>query len=135
MRSAEKPFDSESAIGTIQCLSGSPGKDDKWVVLRSACDNMGVDLDTEIARLKRCSDVWSTIIDALILGPDGKATEVPIIDMRTFKMWLATIDVDQIKVPQHRAKIRTFQRQAKLVIQRELGPAPDEETGRMRWGY
>ncbi|AHH22080.1 antirepressor protein ANT domain-containing protein [Nocardia nova SH22a] len=79
------------------------------VSVRHACEAIGIDYSTQIARLKRWS--WATVGMSTTVGSDGKAREMAMIDRRTFTSWLTHIDANRV-AEQARPIVEAFQAEA-----------------------
>lgn len=79
------------------------------VSLRHACEAIGLDLQTQMAKLKKKS--WAVIGLNPTTGADGKTYQMTMIDRRTMTMWLATIETNRVK-PESRPILEAFQNEA-----------------------
>lgn len=68
--------------------------DDEFIVLRHACEVIGIDADAQQAKLK--TKMWATTSFKDVVAADGKIRSMTVIDRRTFLMWLATLDENRV---------------------------------------
>ncbi len=86
---------------TLYAVPGSSSKD--WaVVLKPTCEAMGVDFNAQLQRLKR--DPKATVCMTHTVAEDGKIRETVVIDRKTFKWMLATINTGRIWNKEARSK-------------------------------
>lgn len=95
----------EDEIQGVRDAQGAP-----WVVLRRACDCIGVE---ESGQRQRLSDParspWATTGVVPAVAEDGKVRDLFCVSAETVPMWLATIDASRCVDPD---TIRRFQREA-----------------------
>jgi hypothetical protein len=92
-----------------------------WVVLKRACEALGLDAATQAEKLKEKAWAVAGLIPAT--GPDGRNYEMFCVDMDTLPMWLATIDVGRVK-EESRAKLITYQRECARVLRDHFFGSP-----------
>jgi hypothetical protein len=64
------------------------------VVIRPTLDAMGLDVDSQLKKLKRKS--WATTAVTTVVADDGKAREMTAVDLDTWSMLLANIDEHRV---------------------------------------
>lgn len=92
-----------------------------WVVLKRACEALGLDAATQAEKLKEKAWATTGLIPADL--PDGRNYEMFCVDMDTLPMWLATIDVGRVK-EESRAKLITYQRECARVLRDHFFGSP-----------
>ncbi len=71
-------------------------EDDKpWVVLKPAFEHIGLQADSQIARVQE--QPWATTRVTRVVAADGKTRQMVTADLRTFLMALAVIPVKRVK--------------------------------------
>lgn len=88
-----------------------------WVSVRRACESLGIDFSTQLAKLKEKS--WAVMGQRPTTGPDGKTYEATCLDLESFPMWLATIDSARVS-DEARPKLDRYQRLAAAVLRRHF---------------
>lgn len=108
--------------------------DSIFVAVKPVCENIGIDANGQIQRIKKQS--WSTTCMTHAVALDGKIREMFMVDRQTFVMWLATIDTSRIRDDLARRLIESYQSDAAKVLedyffsksgQRQLPMTPHEE--------
>lgn len=94
------------------------------VSLRRVCENMGIQFQAQLKRLKR--QPWAVVSIMDTTGSDGKTYEMSMVDRRTFLMWLATIDTNRVKNPKARKAIIEYQLKASEVLDEHFGTDVDK---------
>jgi P22_AR N-terminal domain len=84
-----------------------------WVVLKRACEALGLDAATQAEKLKE--KAWSVTGLIPATGNDAKTYEMFCVDLDTLPMWLATIDVGRVR-PEAREKLIAYQRECARVL-------------------
>jgi hypothetical protein len=80
-----------------------------FVALRSLCDSLGIDPDSQAQKLRGRS--WATTVLSTVVASDGRSREMLLIDRRTMTMWLATLDERRVN-EQAREIVIAYQREA-----------------------
>jgi hypothetical protein len=88
-------------------------REDAWVVLRPACEALGLDDEGQRQRLLRSA--WATACMTQAVAQDGKNRELFCIHLDTVPMWLATIETGRVR-PEAREKLIRYQREAARVL-------------------
>lgn len=91
-------------------------KDDNgkvWTSLRRCCENLGVSMETQLAKLK--TKPWATMMEIITVAEDGKQRSMTMIDLDTLPGWLFSIDARKVK-PAIREKLVQYQREAARVL-------------------
>lgn len=93
-----------------------------WASLRRFCENLGLDLATQMRKLK--GKAWAVMGEMTMTGPDGKSYTTTVISLDTLPGWLFSIDAR--KVAEHlREKLARYQREAaKVLADHFFGRAP-----------
>jgi hypothetical protein len=68
--------------------------DEPHVIIRPALDAMGLDVDSQLKKLKRKS--WATTVVTAVVAEDGKVREMVAADLDTWSMLLANIDEHRV---------------------------------------
>jgi hypothetical protein len=79
---------SAGSIHTVQ-HEGEP-----LVVFRPAVESIGLDYSTQLRKLRDRS--WANRRDIPTVGADGKNRSMAAVDVRTFLMWLATVNENKV---------------------------------------
>lgn len=96
-----------------------------WVVLRPAFAAMGLQADSQIAKI-RAQD-WSTTRVTEVVGGDGKARVMVIADVRTFLMALAMIPASRVS-EEARPLLVAYQKEVADVIEAHFTKAAARKT-------
>lgn len=98
--------------------------DGGFLSLRKACDNLGIDADSQ--RQKLAGKAWAcTAMITVQLPGDRQRREVFMIHRKSVPMWLATIDPE--RVAEHvRPKLELYQREVADVLDKWFDGAPKE---------
>lgn len=64
------------------------------VAFRPLCETVGVDADSQLAKLKSRS--WATTALSTVVAADGRNRQMTMIDRRTLTMWLATLNEKRV---------------------------------------
>lgn len=103
-----------------------------WVVLKRACEALGIDHDSQRKRLadrERCP--WATTVIMTAVAEDGRNRELFCLDLDSLPMWLATIEVSRVR-PEAREKLIHYQRECARVLRdhffgrQQAAQVPDE---------
>jgi hypothetical protein len=84
-----------------------------WVVLKRACEALGIDESGQ--RQKLAEKAWAVAELISATGNDAKTYEMFCVDLDTLPMWLATIDVGRVR-PEAREKLIAYQRECARVL-------------------
>lgn len=76
------------------------------VSLRRVCECIGVDLSTQLAKLK--DRHWATIGQCPTVASDGLIRDQSVISLRSLPMWLSTINAKHV-APEIRSKLERYQ--------------------------
>lgn len=90
-------------------LEVSARRSDSLVALRPACEQLGIDADTQARKLH--SKHWATTALKTVVAADGKPREMLMVTRDTFTMWLATIEPSRVNEAA-REKVIVFQKEA-----------------------
>lgn len=100
--------------GAIQCIQ----KDGQaWVVLKAACEAIGVDAEAQRKRLVEC--VWAVASVTEATGKDGKRYQMYCLRSDVLPMWLATLSVKRVR-PELRETLSVWQCEAAGVLARHF---------------
>lgn len=88
-------------------------QDGEWIALRRACENIGLDADTQ--RRKLADKAWATTVMMTVVAADGKSREQVMLHRDSLPMWLATIDAERVE-EEMRPKIELYQRECARVL-------------------
>lgn len=86
------------------------------VALKPICENLGLNANGQIQRLKR--QPWATTCVIHAVAGDGRQRELVAVDRRTFTMWLATIDTRRVRSQAARDLIIAYQQEAADALDR-----------------
>ena len=86
------------------------------VALKPLCENIGIDFNGQLQRLKKRP--WAVVCVIHTTGADGKTYDMSAIDRKTFTMWLATIDTNRLKNEVARDNLVSYQREAADALDR-----------------
>ena len=110
------PKDSSSEIVSLEKINLSAGelevsakRTDHLVALRPACEQLGIDADTQARKLH--SKHWATTALKTVVAADGKARDMLMVTRDTFTMWLATIEPSRVNAAA-RERVIVFQKEA-----------------------
>ena len=93
-----------------------------YVVLRPACEALGLDFSSQVQRLKRQS--WARVVVTTTHDATGRKQEMFCLHLDSFPMWLATISSRRVR-PEVRGKLELFQKEAaKVLAAHFLGKQP-----------
>lgn len=84
-----------------------------WVVLKRACEALGIEAHGQAEKLKE--KAWATTQLICAVAEDGCNRELFCVDLDTLPMWLATIDVGRVR-PEAREKLIAYQRECARVL-------------------
>lgn len=87
--------------------------DKVWVVLKRACEALGLPVHTQAEKLK--SKTWADTRLVRVTAEDGKSYETFCLDLDSLPMWLATIDVGRVRI-EAREKLTHYQRECARVL-------------------
>ena len=92
-------------VGGLLAALRSQGQ--AWLVLKPACDLLGIDDSAQRKRLERTA--WATAALMAAVGADGRQREMFCLRSDRVAMWLATIDTGRITDPEARQRLETWQ--------------------------
>lgn len=87
-----------------------------WVVIKAACEVLGIDTQAQQRRLERTP--WATGGMITAVGADGRTREMFCLRSDKVAMWLATIDTSRLANDEARAKLVMWQCEAADVLDR-----------------
>lgn len=61
-----------------------------WVSLRRCCENLGVSIEGQLAKLR--NKHWATMKEIFMVAEDGKQRAVTAVELDCLPLWLATIE-------------------------------------------
>ena len=93
--------------GEVEALQDADGK--IWIGVKRVCEELGIDSWRQSEKLKKKN--WAVTNIILATGPDSKRYQTLMILLRSFPMWLATIDANRVK-KEVRPKLEAFQDKA-----------------------
>lgn len=97
--------------------------DDVWLVLRTACEALGLDADSQRTKLR--SKEWATTAMNTVVAEDGKEREMVCLHLDSVPMWLATIEPSRV-AEGVREKLIAYQREAARVLRDHFFGRPAE---------
>lgn len=100
--------------GAIQCIQK---EGQAWVVLKAACEALGVDPEGQRQRLLECP--WAVACVTQATGKDGKRYEMYCLRSDVLAMWLATLSVKRVR-PELRETLSVWQCEAAGVLARHF---------------
>ncbi len=92
-----------------------------WVGIRRVCDNLGLAHQPQFKKLQ--SKAWATVTLRVTVADDGKTREVACIPLKAVPLWLATVDVRNVKEG-IRAKLEKYQKECADVLAAHFFGAP-----------
>lgn len=95
----------------IECVQRDDGV---WISLRRACESLGLDVDSQRAKLKSKAWATCTVMSTVQVG-DDQAREVFCLHLDSVPMWLATIEPSRV-AEGVREKLVAYQREAARVL-------------------
>lgn len=98
---------------TILARRTGPGPRDVGVVFRKLCENLGCDLGTQLAIVRKAA--WANCWDSPTVAADGKTRSMTMISLKAVPMWLAGISADRV-APHVREKLVRYQLEAADVL-------------------
>ncbi|MFO0578617.1 MAG: phage antirepressor N-terminal domain-containing protein [Polyangia bacterium] len=106
-----------------------------WLVLKPACEALGIDVTAQRKRLERTP--WATAAIMTAVGADGRQREMYCLRSDRVAMWLATIDTARIADPEARQRLELWQCHAADALDRWArggapGPSPADEAAAWR---
>lgn len=104
----------------IECVQREDGV---WIVLRRACESLGIALEPQLAKLK--GKPWAVMTMNVATGPDGKNYETSCLHLDSVPMWLATIEPSRV-AEGVREKLIAYQREAARVLRDHFFGRPAE---------
>lgn len=112
---------SAGSVQTVQ-VNGEP-----HVVFRHAVESLGLSYPAQLRKLRDRS--WANRCDIATVAEDGKVREMVAVDLRTFLMWLATVNETKVSEPA-RPMLVAYQRETTAVINAywTRGEMPARET-------
>lgn len=96
-----------------------------WVVLKRACEALGITDEQQAVKLKQ--KPWATTALIAAVAEDGKERNVFVVDLDTLPMWLATIDVGRVR-PEAREKLIAYQRECAKVLRDHFFGSPQANS-------
>lgn len=104
-----------------------------WVSLRRCCEALGLDLSSQMAKLKGKS--WASVAEITMDATDDSKRVLTCIDLGTLPGWLFSIDARKV-AEGVREKLAQFQNEAARVLAdhflRRKAAAPAEDVGQLR---
>jgi excisionase family DNA binding protein len=91
-------------------LSAMRQNDRGWLVLKPACEALGIDFSAQRKKLQEAA--WATVAMTATVGADGKQREMYCLRSDRVAMWLATIDTTRITDPEARQRLEVWQCEA-----------------------
>ena len=91
-------------------------KGEGYVVIQRMCEALGVDWNGQRQRLARSE--WATTCVIHAVATDGKFREVFALHVKSFPMWLATMDSSRVGNPDSRDQIIRYQKEAADILYR-----------------
>lgn len=88
-------------------------REEAFVVLRPACEALGLDVDSQRNKLKAAA--WATTAMITAVAEDGKPREMFCLHLDSVPMWLATIQPSRA-FESSRPKLERYQREAAKVL-------------------
>jgi hypothetical protein len=98
---------SAGSIDTVM-VDGEP-----HVVFRPAVEAIGLDYSTQLRKLRERS--WANRRDIPTVAEDGKTRQMAAVDVRTFLMWLATVNENKVAEPA-RETLVAYQRETTTAV-------------------
>lgn len=98
---------SHGSIDTVQ-VDGEP-----HVVLRPAVTSIGLDYPSQLRKLRDRS--WANRCDIPTVAEDGKVRQMVAVDVRTFLMWLATVNETKV-APEARPTLVAYQTETTAAV-------------------
>ncbi len=92
-----------------------------WVNFRRVCDNLGVNYESQLKKLK--DKTWATMALNAMVADDGKTREIVCIERKSLPMWLATIEPSRVKEAV-RKKLEKYQKECADVLAAHFFGAP-----------
>lgn len=87
-------------------LTVIPRDDKLFVVLKRACEILGIDHDVQRKKLKQAK--WATTVMMTAVANDGKTRPMFCLELNSLPMWLATIDESRVR-PELQDKLALYQ--------------------------
>jgi hypothetical protein len=87
-------------------LTVIPRDDKLFIVVKRACEILGIDPARQQSKLKQAK--WAVTDMMSVTGSDGKAYKMMCLELRSFPMWLATIDESRVR-PELQDKLALYQ--------------------------
>ena len=87
-------------------LTVIPRDDKLFVVLKRACEILGLDEEPQRKKLRQAK--WATTSMMEAVANDGKTRSMLCLELRSFPMWLATIDESRVR-PELQDKLALYQ--------------------------
>ena len=103
-----------------------------WLVLKQACEALGVDAEGQRQRLAKLP--WATACVMQAVGADGRNREMFCLRTDRVAMWLATIETSRIADPAARRRLELWQCNAAEALDRwfrgeQAQPAQEPQVG------
>ena len=99
-----------------QVIEAQKDRETVKVALKPVCENLGLNANGQIQRLKR--QPWATTCVIHAVAGDGRQRELVAVDRRAFTMWLATIDTRRVRSQAARDLIIAYQQEAADALDR-----------------
>lgn len=96
---------------TIEAVRDDAGT--VWVVLRRLCENLGVSMQGQLAKL--ANQDWVVRNDIITRDTSGRQQTLVAIDLETLPGWLFSINANKVR-PEVKDKLRRYQREAAQVL-------------------
>lgn len=100
-----------------------------WLVVRPACDTLGIDEEAQRKRLDRSPWAATSVMEAT--GADGKRYQMYCLRSDRVPMWLATLETSRVKDPVLRRPIEIWQCEAADVLDRWMRGEPLRRAGQL----
>ena len=100
-----------------------------WIALKRACETLGLDYSSQLSKLK--SQPWALMADFAIRDSAGRSRQTTCLSLKSFPMWLATIEAGKV-APDLRPKIERYQVDAADALYRHFFERPAAAPGKWR---
>jgi len=96
----------------------------QFVAIKPVCENIGIQWEAQLKRLKRDEKFNSTMSIMDMVGSDGKRREMVCLPLEVFPGWLYTINTSRIRNKVTRKMLVSYQLQATRVLYEHFMLAP-----------
>lgn len=107
---AKVPFDGDELVAVRD------GRE-VWIALKHACDVLGLAYSAQLTKLK--SQGWALLSEFDIRDSAGRSRKTKCLSLKSFPMWLATIEAGKV-APELRPKIERYQVEAADALYRHF---------------